>query len=68
MLGLQELFEQTKDDLFSPNKVLTCIFEKELENIRLLISNTQRADFEEQFKDLSKGVKIDFSEEQMLRT
>jgi len=65
MLGLQELFEKTKDDLFSPNKVLTRIFEKELENIRLLISNTQRADFEEQFKDLSKGVKIDFSEEQI---
>ena len=65
MLGLPELFEKEKDDLFSPNKVLTRLFEKELEGIRVLISNTQRADFEEQFKDLSKGVKIDFSKEQI---
>lgn len=65
MLGLQELFEKEKDDLFSPNKVLTRLFEKELEGINLLISNTQRTDFEEQFKDLSKGITVDFSKEQI---
>lgn len=65
MLGLQELFDKKRKEMFSPNIIFTKFVEDELERVGLLISNTQRADFKEQFKDYSSGLKFDFSIEQI---
>lgn len=66
MFGLQELFDKQIKKQFMPNILGVRILESELEKIGINITNEQRTDFEEQFKELEKGrLSFDFSDYQL---
>lgn len=66
MLGLQELFDKQIHEQFKPNKLGARIVESELEKIGLEITDAQRADLEEQFKELGKGeLTFQFTDQQL---
>lgn len=66
MFGLQELFDKQTEEQFRPNKLGVRILENGLEDIGIFITDSQRADLEEQFSKVDLGtLSFDFSDEQL---
>lgn len=60
MLGFQELFDQQINQQFKPNKLGIHILASELEKIGIKITDAQRADLEEQFKQIENTGALTF--------
>lgn len=66
MFRLQEYFDQLIQEQFEPHRLGVKILESDLKKIGVHITNEQREDLEEQFKNLNHGsLKFDFGDSQL---